>query len=769
MAIKVYSPTDFEDTSSGVSIDGNLVVDTSVLYVDTANNRVGIGTTNPLYPLAVESSTSGLISRIYNTNADGQGLLIRAGSTASATRVLQLASENDTKIMTVNSNGNVGIGTTSPTSKLQVVSSTSGASVLKADGTSGTVFEVTDDLSDSLMSVNTIAGLPVFEVFADNHIVAGRYNQNDFYLNTNGCVGIGTDSPSSRLHLVSNVAVGNIFEIDNQAGNQVLNVFQASTLTSLIMFDQNGASRCSLTASSTLGGGISLFETSGATYFTSFASVGTVFNESGSAVDFRIEGDTDANLFFVDGSTDRIGIGTNAPSQKLHVNGTIKAGIAGNSSANTPALLVASAGTSPEQSAIAIQQNTTEGDTIIFADYEPYVEYGLSTDNGLDTIEFTSGTTTNNLGSKTLYNQSGNARTAYKKVIVQLSLGNMLVGGSVGIGTASPTEKLHVNGNVRGDSFGSEQNTTSRIFSPQGATYNGSGSQTGYLIVKLPDNGATGINNMMSGVIRVFDYTSHESFDVHFAGYWYSGYNWTNQTAWIENSPHADRNFKVRFGRMTGSSGSDDRPFITIGESDSTWSYVKFSVVTYTAGHSNVDLEKWNSGWATSVSASLPGTTLRTVSNTQANNWTRNDDKVYYNNGFVGIGTDDPDYELEVSTASNSRITASNTSYSVVNHLQADLSGGWVGTLSNHPLIIKTNNTEKVRVTTAGNVGIGTTSPQGKLDINTETAEPTHVYINGEVNQNKLLYFRHYANSEAAANNVALGYIGSNGIDNLLS
>jgi hypothetical protein len=47
MAIKVYSPTDFEDTSSGVSIDGNLVVDTSVLYVDTANNRVGIGTTNP--------------------------------------------------------------------------------------------------------------------------------------------------------------------------------------------------------------------------------------------------------------------------------------------------------------------------------------------------------------------------------------------------------------------------------------------------------------------------------------------------------------------------------------------------------------------------------------------------------------------------------------------------------------------------------------------------------------------------------------------------
>ena len=28
---------------------------------------------------------------------------------------------------------------------------------------------------------------------------------------------------------------------------------------------------------------------------------------------------------------------------------------------------------------------------IIFADYEPYVEYGINTDNGNDTIEFTAG------------------------------------------------------------------------------------------------------------------------------------------------------------------------------------------------------------------------------------------------------------------------------------------------------------------------------------------------------------------------------------------
>src|SRR6056300_995966 len=79
--------------------------------------------------------------------------------------------------------------------------STSGSSVLRVDGTSGTIFEVTDDLSNSLMSVNTIAGLPVFEVFADNHIVAGRYNQNDFYLDTNGNLGLGTSSPITKLNI----------------------------------------------------------------------------------------------------------------------------------------------------------------------------------------------------------------------------------------------------------------------------------------------------------------------------------------------------------------------------------------------------------------------------------------------------------------------------------------------------------------------------------------------------------------------------------------
>jgi hypothetical protein len=41
-------------------------------------------------------------------------------------------------------------------------------------------------------------------------------------------------------------------------------------------------------------------------------------NESGAAVDFRVEGDTDANLLVCDASADRVGIGTDTPGYKLH-------------------------------------------------------------------------------------------------------------------------------------------------------------------------------------------------------------------------------------------------------------------------------------------------------------------------------------------------------------------------------------------------------------------------------------------------------------------
>ena len=51
------------------------------------------------------------------------------------------------------------------------------------------------------------------------------------------------------------------------------------------------------------------------------AASGTVFNEDGADVDFRIEGDTQANLFHVDAGNDRVGIRTGSPESVLDVRG----------------------------------------------------------------------------------------------------------------------------------------------------------------------------------------------------------------------------------------------------------------------------------------------------------------------------------------------------------------------------------------------------------------------------------------------------------------
>jgi hypothetical protein len=50
-----------------------------------------------------------------------------------------------------------------------------------------------------------------------------------------------------------------------------------------------------------------------------FGTGEVVFNDDGANYDFRIEGDTNANLFFVDASAEAVGIGTSASSAKLSV------------------------------------------------------------------------------------------------------------------------------------------------------------------------------------------------------------------------------------------------------------------------------------------------------------------------------------------------------------------------------------------------------------------------------------------------------------------
>jgi Tfp pilus assembly protein FimT len=297
---------------------------------------VGIGTVIPSQKLHVvgkalitdDVQLTGSNPRIdFNTN--GASSLRFYDTTNSAER------------MRINTSGNVGINAASPTSKLQVVGSTSGDSVLKIDGTNGTLFEVVDDLSDSLMSVNDAAGLPVFEVFADNTIVGGRYNKNDFYLEgSSGKIGMGTGSPDATGLTIQDTA-GNVnsgtrgvFALKNYAGvvthrfsSQYVTGFASQAYATYWLFNPvNSNTAFYVRADNTLGPRLQLNNSSGSSsiYLSTYAGVPTAFNVGKENIDFNVRGDSDTNLFYVDASTDRIGIGTASPTRTLHVVGAIQ-------------------------------------------------------------------------------------------------------------------------------------------------------------------------------------------------------------------------------------------------------------------------------------------------------------------------------------------------------------------------------------------------------------------------------------------------------------
>jgi len=106
------------------------------------------------------------------------------------------------------SGSGISINSSSPNSTLFAYSSISGATILNIEGTNGSLFSVIDNLSGSLMSVNNNAGLPVFEVFSDDRVVAGRFGKNDFIITSGGNIGIGTGVPSTKFHLIGNSTLG---------------------------------------------------------------------------------------------------------------------------------------------------------------------------------------------------------------------------------------------------------------------------------------------------------------------------------------------------------------------------------------------------------------------------------------------------------------------------------------------------------------------------------------------------------------------------------
>lgn len=108
-----------------------LTVDTNTLYVDSTNNRVGIGTTSPAVSLHVNGGTDNQIGLIESTDATVK-LGFKDNSTtnnysvtvgAVGDEMTFTSGSGGTEAMRIDSSGRVGIGTTSPSAVLHAKSS----------------------------------------------------------------------------------------------------------------------------------------------------------------------------------------------------------------------------------------------------------------------------------------------------------------------------------------------------------------------------------------------------------------------------------------------------------------------------------------------------------------------------------------------------------------------------------------------------------------------------------------------------------------------
>lgn len=166
------------------------------LYILT-DGKVGIGTISPAYTLEVKKTVNNdWISRIYNTGStDASGLLVRSDTAASqATAVLGVYSDGAYRMM-VRGDGNVGIGTGSPSKLLHLSKAADGA---KLRLTRGGVSEW--DFSIGSTSTLTGVGSGALEILPQN---AGTANE----------LAIGTAGSTAPLVHITNsqmLVYGNI-------------------------------------------------------------------------------------------------------------------------------------------------------------------------------------------------------------------------------------------------------------------------------------------------------------------------------------------------------------------------------------------------------------------------------------------------------------------------------------------------------------------------------------------------------------------------------
>ena len=256
-------------------------------------------------------------------------------------------------------------------------------------------------------------------------------------------------------------------------------------------------------------------------------------------------------------------------------------------------------------------------------------------------------------------------------------------GGNVGIGTATPGAKLDVNGPIRANKHLTHTTWFNLGGAPQGSWV------PGYMKLITPIVHNEG--NMFQIRINGYRYgTGGTPVDIICGGYAYSGSTLISTDIHVEGT-----NDPVGMGVENG------KVVVTIGSGSNIWYYDHFTFEY--------------SGWAAKRAEDFH---WEFVYNTPP--LTTNKNNVYVDDsagtitttGNVGIGTTSPSQRLDVNGAvavgGQSALSSDATSIKIGDLISGD---------GIRQLVLRSGDQDRVTISTAGNVGIGTTSPQSKLAV----------------------------------------------------
>ena len=241
---------------TGPKLADNLNYDSGTLYLDSTNNRVGIGTTNPDGILHVNKDDNAVIRLTSGTESDWQWLASTTNggwSPGDAFTLYEHSSGSTGYRFTIKSGGDVGIGETNPSSFLHLKKSDATTyDATDADGQVG--IGPTIYLENPANSNITVGGQIVFGMRsteaqarigatggASPELTFGTGDVERMRIDSNGRVGIGTDNPNTPVQVQNNsdtdynplsAAFNNILGLKNSTSGALNNSIMSFTTES---------------------------------------------------------------------------------------------------------------------------------------------------------------------------------------------------------------------------------------------------------------------------------------------------------------------------------------------------------------------------------------------------------------------------------------------------------------------------------------------------------------------------------------------------------